>query len=982
MNEDKFAKQYQKLNAGQKEAVDAIEGSIMVIAGPGTGKTEVLAMRIANILNKTDTPADGVLCLTFTNSGVKAMRERLTQIIGGTGSRVVVSTFHSFALNILEEFYEVLGVDAPPKLLGDHDTVILIDELLEKNTWEYLRPRSGGANNFRDLKSITSLLKREGISSENFRLEIESDIKKITKDPESISSRGKTKGELKKETKEKINRFSRTVEAVKFFDLFELTKKERGLADYDDVLEYMLRLIKESNDVRDSIRERYLYVLVDEHQDSSGVQNEFLRAVWQGTEKPNIFVVGDDRQLIYGFGGASISHFESFQETFEARIIPLLENYRSTQSILDTSATLLTSSIIKEKLKSNTTDNHPLKLVEAEYQRDEILLAGIEIKKGIDNGESPGNFAILVPKNAQVESAISILKDLGLPVAGGGKQSFFSLNETQSLLGVLRVISRPQDESGLANIILDPLFKIPTLLGHSFIRDNNRSLQVSKLLEGKGEILKLGEKFEYLIIEAQKKNLYSLIQLVGKTFFFDEIRDHKSFMKYIEVVRTLLHLALSQIEKNSKITLVEFLDFIDRMESYKENIPLAIFEAHVGVRVLTLHASKGLEFEYVWIAHLDEASLMKGKSMGFTLPEKLSEFAQKKDELSARRELYVAITRAKKFCTLSYAKKSLLGSDLRLAKIIEEMPESTFERINAAETELLILKHDPKVYVISEQREVNTGTIEEIKELVRVNYSSQKVAVTHLNNFFNCPWRWYFRNFLRVPEAESEALQFGDLVHRVIHTMLVNREIESLDIKTELLKELDNMRIFDEHTKNRFLKDGELVLDSFYKDYLKNVKENISTEKSYGYKDSDIPHLNITGKIDLIESVSDNEVEVTDFKTGKSHGSREIEKPSADGRMHDLLRQLTMYSYLIENQKQEVFVSNSKLIFLEAKSEDKDKVYEMRINDKHQEMLKKDLLDFDEALESGSWIDRECNFKPNSFQKECEFCKLKNLISG
>ncbi len=260
-------------------------------AGPGTGKTHVLALRIANILNKTDTSGDGVLCLTFTNAGVKAMRERLTTYVGAAASRVRISTFHSFALSCLEEFHDELGMETVPTLLDSTSTVVLFDELLHAQEWKYLRPRANKAMYVRDIQSLISILKRERISVEHFRTSIVEDIERLKNDPDSISSRGETKGQLKKEIEKKIESLERSAEVADFYEAYEALKKERSVIDYNDALTLLVQLVEVSDNARDTIRERFLYVLVDEHQDSSGIQNEFLSAVWKEVEKPEIFVV-------------------------------------------------------------------------------------------------------------------------------------------------------------------------------------------------------------------------------------------------------------------------------------------------------------------------------------------------------------------------------------------------------------------------------------------------------------------------------------------------------------------------------------------------------------------------------------------------------------------------------------------------------------------------------------------------------------------
>ena len=981
MTSEKFQEQYKKLNPKQREAVDTIDGPVMVIAGPGTGKTQILALRIANILQKTDTPANGILCLTFTNSGVRAMRERLLNIMGATASRVTISTFHSFGIGLIQEFFEDLSLDEPPTLLDDKDTVVLYDELLEKHDWEYLRPRTGGENNFDDLKSLVSLLKRERMSATEFLEEIEKEQVRIKNDPASISSRGPSKGQMKSVEKEKLERLERTKETARFFELYENTKKERNLADYDDILEYIVKLVKVSEDARASIRERYLYILVDEHQDSSGVQNEFLEEVWGGTEQPNIFVVGDDRQLIYAFGGASLSHFEKFREVFsDTRLIALTENYRSTQTILDASAKLLESSIIKEKLTGNAKEAHPVRLVEAEFPRDEILAAGLEIKKRIEAGLSPDECAVLLPKRSQVKSAVIVLRDLGLPVASGGKSSFFGVPETQSLLLLLRAAADPFNASHLGQILLDPGFGISFLVAHEFLRKNGRRISLATMREAGTEISALGEKIENLAKEVQRKTVYAFIQLATKELFFEKIDSHESLLVQIEVVRTMLHLALSSLEKNSKLALPEFLTFIDRLETYGQDIPLAVFSADEGVKVMTLHGSKGLEFDSVWIAHLDEASLMKGKQMKVTLPESMKEKISVKDEITARRELYVAMTRAKSHLTLSYSHSGYSGGDQFLARIVAEMPQEIFKKTDSAATETVIRAHDPKAYIASDPIIPPEDIRAEIIKLVKGNFAERPVSVTHLNNFWSCPWKWYFRNFLALPEPETESLQFGNLVHGAIEAFLTEADSSKKGISALIESGLDDLHVFDERTRTRFGKDAEKVLANFAAAWLPKLVGALSEQKMKPYRDPDFPEIEITGKIDATLVLPDKSLSVTDFKTGKVKSPREIEKAGENRPLSDLLRQLAMYSYLLEAESDEKKVSFSRLLFLEAEEGDKNASYETQISREQIELLRQDLKEYSQLLGNGKWIDLPCDFKSNGKQKECEYCALAKRL--
>ncbi len=987
-----FDFEYKKLNKAQKEAVDSIDGPVMVVAGPGTGKTQVLALRIGNILRETDTKADSILCLTFTNSGVKAMRERLRKYIGAEASKVKIATFHSFGMDMVEKYFGVLGLDEAPKLMDEKDAIALCDEILINNDWDHIRPRSDVARYFRDLKSLISLLKRERLSPKDFEKEIKAEIKNIESNPDNVSSRGATKGELKKEVQKKIEGLERTLEAVKFYELYEKEKEDRNLYDYDDVLEALVKVVEESDDARDEMREDFAYVLIDEHQDSSGVQNQFLESVWQGTEKPNIFVVGDDRQLIYGFGGASLEYFDNFKHVFgKAKLITLIENYRSTQSILDSSHSLLQSSIVDEKLKSNSKENHPLRIVEADYPRDEILASAIEIKEKISASMDPNEVAILVPKNRQVRSTITILKDMGVPVGAGEALSFFDVPEAESLIRVLKVITNPEGGVALGESFFDKLSGISPLKAHEFIKANYMkefSLLEAKeekntLFGGGSEVNTWIGKLKSWLASSSELNLYSLIQKIGTEFLLDTAKDHEELVLRVEVLRTLLHLVLMQIEKNPKLTLPLFLEFLDRIEEYGENIPLAVFAKDDGVKVMTLHGSKGLEFDYVWIAHMDERSFTGSKRGGFTLPEGINEKVGKKDAEVLKRELYVAMTRAKRFCTISYALHSYTGADQELAHVVADLEEN-FERQSSAKTEEIILGHDARAYVEKKQNSEARTDLEELKKLVKRDYEDRKVSVSLLNNFFECPWKWYFRNLLQLPEPKSESLEFGNIVHGSIDKILkLGGMPKENEIKEIILGQIKKSAFGTERKKQEFEKNSLAIISKWVKGRLPEISRSRENEQSVSVIDERYPHLNIYGKIDLIEKLDADNVRVTDFKTGSPRKKNEIEKLDENGKLSGYMRQLAMYSYLItKNNKWKVDVRESQLEFVEAKNV-VDMFYKTVITEEQIEMVAQDIADYDELIKSGAWSDRPCHF--NSYGKAdavCAYCKMGEIYKS
>jgi DNA helicase-2/ATP-dependent DNA helicase PcrA len=960
-----FNTEYNKLNKAQKEAVDNLTGPTMVVAGPGTGKTQVLAMRIANILHKTDIKSDGVLCLTFTNSAVEAMKARLKKYIGEAGEDVNVFTFHSFGMKIIESHYQVLGLTAVPRLLDETDTTILFDEILNDNDWEYLRPRADASRYFSDLKSLISLLKRERITSKYFLSQVERDIKSIESDPDNISSRGESKGKLKKEVLSKIEGLNRTREVAKFLDLYEEKKREKNLLDYDDVLENLVKIVETSKDAVSDIREKYLYVLVDEHQDSSRVQNEFLKEVWADVEAPDIFVVGDDRQLIYGFSGASIDHFQGFKKTFkEAKLITLVDNYRSTQVILDASHALLQSVMTDKKLISQSNENHPIRLIEAESPDAEILSAVRDIKEKIKDGVKLSECAILVPRNADVRRALAILHENGLPVSAVDALNLFDQPDALAFFRVLKIVSGADAGPALASSLFDKISGIDAISAHKYVTARNmREFSLDNAVADKKPTLfpeanavdQWLEKILKWKEEAKNNKFIETIETIGKEILVKS-DGAGQLVSGQEILNTILTLAQKEIEKparttvqsggNKILSLREFLSIIDRLQSYKEHIPLVLKEGE-GVQVMTLHSSKGLEFDYVWIAHMDEGGLAGGKKAGFVLPEAVAEKIIEQDVDRIKRKLYVAITRAKRFCTLSYSTYSKNESDQELARVIAELPEEVFSKLKAENTKQdgVGAKHYPP----------------ELTKLVTEKYASRYVSVSLLNNFFECPWKWYFRNLLQLPEEKSESLEFGSAVHEAIDKILKSR-------KVVLPEDAEVAKVVSRWVKNR----------------LSDIALNRETEKSVSTKYEKLPHLNIYGKIDLVEYLSKEESRVTDFKTGsvrkKSDIEKMIEDPASDGasgRMSGYLRQLAMYSYLLK-QGFKANVVTSRLEFLEAKSS-KEFFYDRTVTQEEIDLLLKDITDYDKLVKSGDWLDRPCNYNSYGKNTECEYCKMAEI---
>jgi DNA helicase-2/ATP-dependent DNA helicase PcrA len=992
MTNKDFEKGILGLNERQREAVEALDGPVMVVAGPGTGKTQILSLRIGNILESTDTAPESILCLTFTNSGVGAMKERLEKYIGKRGREVTISTFHAFSMSLVKKYYELLDFKKVPELLSDEDAVYLVDEILNENEWEHISPLSNRAMYFGELKQLVSLLKRERITSDEFMSYIDMDIEDLKNSEDSISTRGDNKGELKKEVFKKIESLERTKEVVEFYKIYENKKRENSLMDYDDVLEYTVSLVENFSDVRDDIREEYLYVLVDEHQDSSGIQNNFLKAVWQDVESPNIFVVGDDRQLIYGFGGANISYFEEFSHIFgKPKLLILVENYRSTKEILSLADDILKSHIAKDKLNSNLGSGDKINLAEYFYPRDEIIGAGLYFKEKINDGVDPNECALLVPRNYHVKTAVEILGNMGLPVASSLGSSLFSKIESDYLMRVMKIVSDPVDPLTLSKSLLDKTSGVDRLDALLFLKENKgEDLTIEKFINSKksdlfsesDSIYIWGKKLENWVNTLSGERLSNIVNILGNDLLIKTSNNHSELLGRVEVVRSFIHLAVMFEEKNKKANLSSFIEYLNRLESYNTNIELASFGGDDGIKVMTLHKSKGLEYEVVYIAHMNEEILLSSKKSGFTLPEKIKDHMNLRTIEEAKRELYVAITRAKRFCNLSYSREGYNGNDMEIVSILNDLSGEHFIKTTAKENEDKMLSFGADVYTNILNKNFEGNLIDEVKRLVKKNYESLRVSVSMLNNFFECPWKWYFRNFLRLPEEKPMHLALGTVVHAMIEFVLKSDDLPKEDeLKLKIEKEFKKEGIENKIDLKRLSKKAELAITEWINNYYKKLSKEYKSERSVSLSSKDFPNLTMYGKIDLTEYLGDREIIVTDFKTGSSKTKNMIEKMSDDGRMSDLMRQLTMYSYLLEGDDKNVKVFKSRLLFLEEEIGNKNALYETFIDKEKIDLLKRDIKDYDESLKNGDFVNNECHFKPyGSSKSECEYCNLAEQL--
>ncbi|SFV31287.1 ATP-dependent helicase [Thermoflavifilum thermophilum] len=345
-----YQQAYQRLNARQKEAVDHIYGPLMVIAGPGTGKTQLLAVRIGRILETTDFGPENILCLTFTNAGVDAMRKRLESFIGKDARKIGIYTFHAFCNEVIQDHPEYFNmVEWQP--ISELEKYEWMEEIISRLASDHPLYRGKG-DQFVDVDSLISLnriMKQEGWTKDMVQKEIDDYLEEIKsgKVDEFVykrDTRNGKKGDLKwDKIGELEERFTRTKAALDVIEQYNKLLKEKKRYDYEDMINWVIDLFQNHQGLLSDYWERYQFILVDEYQDTNGAQNELLKLLTD-YDQPNVMVVGDDDQAIYRFQGASIGNMKSFADRFSGsglKVVVLEENYRSTQDILDVANQLI-----------------------------------------------------------------------------------------------------------------------------------------------------------------------------------------------------------------------------------------------------------------------------------------------------------------------------------------------------------------------------------------------------------------------------------------------------------------------------------------------------------------------------------------------------------------------------------------------------------------------------------------------------------------
>lgn len=1030
-----FEHAYSQLNIEQQQAVNQIDGPILVIAGPGTGKTQILAARIAYILQHTDSLPENLLCLTYTDAGAVAMRKRLLQFIGPDAYRVNIYTFHAFCNMVIQEnldYFGVKGLDA----ISELEQISYVHQIIDGFDKNHPLKRYTGDVYYETQKllGLYQTMKREHWSSAYLEDKAMAYMKDLPNREEYIYKRNTKdakKGDVKQADIDKEQkRMDQLVAAAKTFDTYNLKLQQTGRYDFDDMILWVINAFKQSPDLIRTYQEKFHYFLVDEYQDTNGSQNEVLELLVDYWEHPNIFCVGDDDQSIFRFQGANVENIQHFASKYKPIVIALQSNYRSTQSILDVSRELIAQNATRlNPDKKLLASNKAIAQLDVQpqihcYQNTAHEVVGIAnaIMQLQQQGVSLNEIAVLYRKHAQADELMAYLQSKQIGINARKKINILDEPFIKRIIQILRYLEAEykRAHSGESYIY--------ELLHYDFF-DNN-PLEIARISvevyrknfndrvtswreelrkysakkapdlfnpQKQGEqLLKTSNLIEGWIKSCANNTLQQLLEnIITQSGMLISALAGADKHFNMQLLHTFFDYVKDECARNPKTSITSFMKTLSLMEQESIAIPMQKIQyAKEGVNFISAHGSKGLEFEYVFIMGATTKAWEKSNnSRYFKLPDTLFTVNTIDENEESRRLFYVAMTRAKKQLIVSYADRDLNDKDLEKSRFVAEL-ESKANMKNTPQQLGDEALFEFQLQALQSQLKKAPNSLFD-NEFVDELLEKYTLSVTHLNNYLKCPTAFYFNNIIRVPAPLSEAMTFGSAVHHALEMLFKNMNMHEekqfapvqqfiKDFKWYMRKHEDS---FTEVDFKRRMEYGEEILSNYYEKYIHEWNKITSIERSY--RNVVLQGVPLNGKLDKLE-FDGNKVNVVDYKTGQFSRAKhkfsppdlelfEAKKNANDEKLFeyqyggDYWRQAVFYKILMDNDATKNWeMRSTEFDFVEPDKETKEYIKQkVNITGNDLEIVKNQIVTTYSAIKAKQ-------FSNGCGKENCEWCSFVN----
>ena len=651
------------LNEKQKEAVVNYTGPMLILAGAGSGKTRVLTTKVAYLINEKNIYPENILAITFTNKAAKEMKERIYSIVGPNAFKIQISTFHSFGLKIIKENCKLLGYENNFTILDSDDSLSIIKRIMKELNID------SNKYNPKAVKNAISSNKNEMVDSKSFEKFVHTDFDEVVKD---------------------------------VYQKYEKSLKINNAMDFDDLLILPLKLFNENPKVLQEYQEKYKYIFIDEYQDTN--EPQYLLSKMISAKYRNITVVGDADQAIFTWRGANYKNILNFEKDYkEAKTVLLEENYRSTKTILNAANNVIRNNKIRKEKNLWTQNEEGNKIVyyKAFDEKDESNFVVTEVKKLINDGVNPNDICVLYRANAQSRTIEEAFLTSNISYNIVGSYAFYNRKEIKDLIAYLKLIYNPKDDVSLLRVINYPKRGIGNKsIENLVIKANIDNKSLYEVIDS-GKELNFKEIIDSLIEKEKTLSLTELIDVVlNDSGIKQDLESEKSIEADIrlENLEEFKSITKGFEEREGIATLGEFLDELSLISDASETKN----EVQDKVTLMTMHAVKGLEFDYVFVIGFEEGLFPHMNSF------------ESNDEMEEERRLcYVAITRAKKKLFLINARSRVLYGKVSSnipSRFVNEIGDEYLEKIGKKDEFLLKPKID-KNKMYNDDNDLHPGDI-------------------------------------------------------------------------------------------------------------------------------------------------------------------------------------------------------------------------------------------------------------------------------
>ncbi len=987
-----FLKLYDQLNIEQRQAVDAIEGPVMILAGPGTGKTQVLAMRVANILRLTQMDPGNILCLTFTESAAAAMRQRLMPIIGEAAYYVHIQTFHSFCHEIIQDNPDKFSFGGQQQALSDIERAEMLRDLLnDLPGTSPLKPFGRPQAFLNDIIQTIQLLKKEDVDPDKLNYligqsqkltraagqtiedfshltpkertdsicqQLINNLNKIRSHSsldssvwlpvenilrrydDLLSSSAGTASQARTRFKNELNKFfdglrrhqPRQKDLARIYRQYQSRLQQNSQYDFEDMILQVVERFRHDPELLAGYQEQFQYILVDEYQDTNGAQNEAVFLLGSFDTSPNIFVVGDDQQSIFRFQGASLDNMLNFLSTYKdhVRIISLDTNYRSQPAVITASSAVIShnQATLRKYLPAVNRQPHaaknirPTKLEWHEFTSadEEHFWVAEKIRQLLQSSINPSDVAVLYRLNREADDLLEVLVKLDIPVHLAAGENILQNYRVKQLIHLLTYLSgnqlavrSHQDDESLAQILhfdflgLNPL-DVLKLIHFSGQKQLSLFTVISSSKHLRAAAVQLPEKFLELARQLAEWRIIAHNHTLSH--LFDVVLNESGLLT--TVLRTTnslatLHQLSSLFNEVKRLNRADHnltaTSLVHRLKLMVDNnLPLPAEPLPAlshAVQLMTAHKAKGLEFNYVFLVHVKDRHWgnLRDRTR-LPLPPGIVRFdpvvGQENNE-DERRLFYVAITRARQQVFLSYTSAGERGRQISPSLFVGEIPNDLLMSSSVPETAKEAWTREKNLRVArpvaNQERELKQW----LKEIV----PRQVLSVTHLNNYLICPKLFYHRHILLVPAAKTKHQAFGTAVHAALRDLFTGMNKTRRVPALVFLQKRFQLHLEHETLTQQEMRDslalGQKIMAQYFRHYHRQWRPPVMLEynfRSHHVRLDDIP---LTGRLDKIDLLPNNQINVVDYKTGNPDRAYQDSRPG--GQYH---RQLVFYKLLCD----------------------------------------------------------------------------------